>query len=169
MKYEVFTNTKTNKNYMSNKIIIALAVISLFLFSCGNTSNEKSKEQAETVIHEEHQHNDEMQTIELNNGEKWKVDDNMITHIRNMENDVVSFAKVEQKDYKSLSEKLQSNIDLLTSNCTMKGKAHDELHKWLLPYIDLVKELSEAKDETEASKQFENIQNSFITFNQYFQ
>ena len=151
------------------KITILIPVISLFLFSCGNTSNEKSKEQTETVTHEEHQHNAEIQTIELNNGEKWKVDANMITHIRNMENDVISFAKVEQKDYKSLSEKLQSNIDLLTSNCTMKGKAHDELHKWLLPYIDLVKELSEAKDETEAEKQFQNIQTSFNTFNQYFQ
>jgi hypothetical protein len=151
------------------KITILISVISLFLFSCGNTFNEKSKEQTETVTHEEHQHNAEIQTIELNNGEKWKVDANMITHIRNMENDVISFAKVEKKDYKSLSEKLQTNIDLLTSNCTMKGKAHDELHKWLLPYIDLVKELSEAKDETEASKQFENIQTSFTTFNQYFQ
>ena len=151
------------------KITILIPVISLFLFSCGNTSNEKSKEQTETVTHEEHQHNAEIQTIELNNGEKWKVDANMITHIRNMENDVISFAKVEQKDYKSLSEKLQSNIDLLTSNCTMKGKAHDELHKWLLPYIDLVKELSEAKDETEAEKQFQNIQTSFTAFNQYFQ
>ena len=151
------------------KITILIPVISLFLFSCGNTSNEKSKEQTETVTHEEHQHNAEIQTIELNNGEKWKVDANMITHIRNMENDVISFAKVEQKDYKSLSKQLQSNIDLLTSNCTMKGKAHDELHKWLLPYIDLVKELSEAKDETEASKQFQNIQTSFTAFNQYFQ
>ena len=151
------------------KITILIPVIGLILFSCGNTSNEKSKEQTETVTHEEHQHNAEIQTIELNNGEKWEVDTNMITHIRNMENDVISFAKVEQKDYKSLSEKLQSNIDLLTSNCTMKGKAHDELHKWLLPYIDLVKELSEANNETEAEKQFENIQNSFTTFNQYFQ
>ncbi len=151
------------------KITISLTVISLFLFSCSNTSNEKSKQQTETVTHEEHQHNDEMQTIELNNGEKWKVDANMITHIRNMENDIISFSTVEQKDYKSLAEKLQSNIDLLTSNCTLKGKAHDELHKWLLPYIDLVKELSEAKDETEASKQYENIQTSFTTFNQYFQ
>jgi hypothetical protein len=151
------------------KITILIPVISLFLFSCGNTSNEKSKEQTETVTHEEHQHTTEIQTIELNNGEKWKVDANMLIHIRNMENDVVSFAKVEQKDYKSLAEKLQSNIDLLTSNCTMKGQAHDELHKWLLPYIDLVKEFSEAHDETEASKQFENIQISFTTFNQYFQ
>ena len=151
------------------KITISLTVISLFLFSCSNTSNEKSKQQTETVTHEEHQHNDEMQTIELNNGEKWKVDANMITHIRNMENDIISFAKVEQKDYTSLSNKLQSNIDLLTSNCTMKGKAHDELHKWLLPYIDLVKELSEVKVETESEKQFQKIENSFIIFNQYFQ
>lgn len=151
------------------KITILIPVISLFLFSCGNTSNEKSNEQTETAIHEEHHHDDESEAIELNNGEKWKVDANMITHIRNMENDVISFANVEQKDYKSLSEKLQSNVDLLTSNCTMKGKAHDELHKWLLPYIDLVKELSEAKDETEAEKQFQSIQTSFTTFNQYFQ
>ena len=75
--------------------------------------NEKSKEQTETVTHEEHQHNAEIQNIELNNGEKWEVDANMITHIRNMENDVISFAKVEQKDYKSLSKQLQSNINLL--------------------------------------------------------
>ena len=151
------------------KITILIPVISLFLFSCGNISNDKSKEQTETVTHQEHQQESQTEIIELNKGEKWKVDVNMIIHIRNMENDVISFAKEEQKDYKSLVEKLQSNIDLLTSNCTMKGKAHDELHKWLLPYIDRVKELSEAKDKSEASKQFENIQTSFITFNQYFQ
>ena len=151
------------------KKIILIPAIALFLFSCGNASNEKSEDLSEIETHDEHHHDDESEAIELNNGEKWQVNANMITHIRNMENDVVSYAKVEQKDYKSLSEKLQSNIDLLTSNCTMKGKAHDELHKWLLPYIDLVKEFSEAKDKTEASKHFENIQISFTTFNQYFQ
>jgi hypothetical protein len=161
-----FTITK-EKNI--KKKTISLTVISLFLFGCGDTSYEKAKEQTETVTHEEHQHNDEIQTIELNNGEKWKVDANMITHIRSMENEVISFTKVEQKDYKSLAEKLQSNIDLLTTNCTMKGKAHDELHKWLMPYIDMVKKLSEAKDETEASKHFDSIQTSFTAFNQYFQ
>jgi hypothetical protein len=152
-----------------NKVILTLSVFSLLLFGCGNSANEKSNNQKEVPEQDEHHHDEESEVIELNNGEKWKVDANMITHIRNMENDVNSFAKIEQKDYKSLAEKLQSNIDLLTSNCTMKGKAHDELHKWLLPYIDLVKELSEAKDEIEASKQFENIQTSFTTFNQYFQ
>ena len=151
------------------KITITLTAISLFLFSCGNTLNKGSKEQTETVTHEEHHHGEDSEEIELNNGKKWTVDDNMITHIRNMENDVISFANVEQKDYQLMVEKLQSNIDLLTSNFTMKGKAHDELHKWLLPNIDMVKKLSEAKDETESSKQFKNIQTSFTTFNQYFQ
>ena len=151
------------------KKIILIPAIALFLFSCGNSSNEKSEDLSEIETHDEHHHDDESEAIELNNGEKWTVDANMLTHIRTMENDVVSYAKVEQKDYKSLSEKLQSNIDLLTSNCTMKGKAHDELHKWLLPYIDLVKELSEAINEAEALQQFENIQTSFTTFNQYFQ
>lgn len=152
-----------------NKLILTFAVGGLLLSSCGNSTIEKSNNQTEVAIHNEHHHDDESEAIELNKGEKWKVDANMLTHIRNMENDVVSFANVEQKDFKSLAEKLQTNIDLLTSNCTMKGKAHDELHKWLLPYIDLVKEFSEAKDETEASKQYENIQTSFTTFNQYFQ
>ena len=152
-----------------NKLILTFAVGSLLLYSCGNSSNQKLNNQTEVAENNDHHHDDESEAIELNNGEKWQVDANMITHIRNMENDIISFAKVEQKDYTSLSNKLQSNIDLLTSNCTMKGKAHDELHKWLLPYIDLVKELSEAKNETEATKQFENIQISFTTFNQYFQ
>ena len=151
------------------RITILISVISLFLFSCGNTPNEKSKQQTETVTHEEHQHSNKMQTIELYNGEKWTVEANMLVHIRNMENDVISFTNQKQKDYKSLGQKLESNIELLTANCTMKGKAHDELHKWLLPYIGIVKLLSEAKDETEASKQFQNIQASFSTFNQYFQ
>ena len=152
-----------------NKLILTFAVGSLLLYSCGNSSNEKLNNQTEVAQHNDHHHDDESEAIELNNGEKWQVNANMITHIRNMENDVISFAKVEQKDYKVLSEKLQASIDLLTSNCTMTGQAHDELHKWLLPYMDLVEELSEAINEAEALQQFENIQTSFTTFNQYFQ
>lgn len=149
------------------KILIPL--ISLVLFSCNNASKEKSKVYKETDTHKEHQHNSDVIGIELNNGEKWKVDEAMLLHIRNMESDVFSFSKLKEKEYNALAISLQSKIDLLTSNCTMKGKAHDELHKWLLPYIDLVKEFSESKDETTLNEQFQKIQTSFTTFNQYFQ
>ena len=59
----------------------------------------------------------------------------------------------------------KENLDLLTSNCTMKGQAHDELHKWLLPYLDLVTDFSKDK----SAEQFAEIQNAFTTFNQYFE
>jgi len=151
------------------KTTIIILAGSILLFSCNIATKEQEKVKTETVSQEpEHQH-DENETIELNNGEKWKVDENMITHIHNMENDLSNFKGTTLTEYKTLSENLQKNVDLLTSNCTMKGKAHDELHKWLLPYIDLVKELSEAKDEIKAAKQLEYIQTSFSTFNQYFQ
>ncbi len=94
------------------KIKIALlAIISLFLFSC----NTKSKEEKITEIKtEEHQHS-ESETIQLNEGKKWKVDDNMILHIRNMEKDVANFDKDNDKNYALLVNKLKINIDLLSS------------------------------------------------------
>jgi hypothetical protein len=135
-----------------NKIVTFL-IMGLLLISCKN--NGSSNEQNEK--------------LQLNNGQKWKVDEKMLVFIRNMESDILDFSNTDQKDFNILTEKLQSNIDLLTSNCTMKGDAHDALHKWLLPYIEIVNTLSETKNATEASTQFENIQTSFSTFNQYFQ
>lgn len=89
----------------------------------------------------------------------------MIAHIRTMENDVTSFDKETPENYQLLADNLKKNLDLLTSNCTMKGQAHDELHKWLLPYIELVDDFSKDKSNENLAK----IQESFTTFNQYFQ
>jgi hypothetical protein len=51
----------------------------------------------------------------------------------------------------------------------MEGKAHDELHKWLLPYIDLVDKLNKSKNSDEALRTFEEIKASYKTFNIYFE
>ena len=123
--------------------------LALLLFSCGNKSMQEP--------------------LELNNGEKWTVIESMIVYIRAMEKDVATFESSPEKDYPMLAEKLQKNVDLLISNCTMSGKAHNELHKWLMPNIEQVKTLSNAKDEAESAEIFKKIQNSFISFNQYFQ
>lgn len=151
---------------MKSKIIILLT-FSVFLFGCGNSLKENKVE--EVATQEEHHHDHESEAIELDKGKKWKVDDNMMVHIRTMENDVANFNGTALTEHKTLSENLKKNIDLLTSNCTMKGKAHDELHKWLLPYIDLVDSFSEKKTEKEAAEKFQHIKKSFVTFNQYFQ
>lgn len=136
----------------------------LVLTSCGNSAEKDSSNS--DPIHEGHNHDDE--SIELDDGKKWIVVDEMMGHIRNMESDVALFESQEEKDYHALSVKLENNIDLLTSNCTMTGQAHDELHKWLLPYIDMVDELSNAKNDEAAASIYHKIQVSFKSFNTYF-
>jgi hypothetical protein len=149
---------------MSKLFIIISSII--LIIACNNQTEKKEVKEVPIAAIIKHIDSNE---IVLNNGEKWKVDDKMLVHIRNMENDINSFENTSNTDYKELAKNLQSNLDLLTSNCTMKGQAHDELHKWLLPYIDMVNEFSETKNKQELQEQFKKIQSSFLTFNQYFQ
>ncbi len=150
-----------------NTVKILLIPISLLLFSCGNTVNENSTKETEVVVTADHHHNDE--PIALNNGNKWKVDENMMTHIRNMEKDINTLDLRGAMEYAELAGKLEHNIELLTSNCTMEGQAHDELHKWLLPFIDLSSEFSECKTVEKYAEIFQKIKSSFIIFNTYFE
>ena len=127
----------------SNVKMLLFSTIAVLALSCNSGSKETEKYNEtpiETTVKAEH-HHDEHEAIVLNNGEKWKVDDNMMEHIRNMEKDVTAFAGNSDKNYAQLVTNLKTNLDLLTSNCTMKGQAHDELHKWLVPYIELVDKL----------------------------
>jgi hypothetical protein len=160
------------KKYFAILIVVLIGIT----YGCNNPVKEEnceiSKTQPPTAPKEsEHQHS-ESDSIELNNGAKWKVVSEMMAHIRNMESDINLFSKTKQtelKDFTQLAASLQKNIDLLTSNCTMEGKAHDELHKWLLPYIDLVDKLNKSKSNDEALRIFEEIKTSYKTFNLYFE
>ena len=153
-----------------NKLKISTLVLAtFFLFSCTDkvkTEAAETTETVETTGHDEHDHDhSEELTIHLNDGQKWKVDDNMMLHIRNMEKDIAAVSIDNPKEYQLLPEKLKKNLDLLTSNCTMEGQAHDELHKWLMPLIETVKDFSKDK----STEHFTAIKNAFVTFNQYFE
>lgn len=160
------------------KKYFAILIVVLMGISCGcnNPVKEENSEISNTkslpsAKESEHQHT-ESESIELNNGAKWKVVPEMMAHIRNMESDINRFVEAkhtELKDFTLLGASLQKNIDLLTSTCTMEGKAHDELHKWLLPYIDMVDKLNKSKNNDVALHTFEEIKASYKLFNIYFE
>lgn len=164
---------------MKKQLAIAALCIGV-LYSCNGPEKQEVKESIAVksnvspdsiVVDDSHDH-DESEPIELNKGAKWKVAERMIAYIRIMETEIRHFSERKPtglNDYVRLGVSLQKNIDSLTSNCTMTGKAHDELHKWLLPYLEMVDELNKSKNETEAAKSFSNIQASFITFNKFFE
>lgn len=138
---------------------ILTSIILLFLItSCTNQSD--SKENSES--------NKNTYNIELVNNEKWEVNKEMMVHIKDMESNIEAVSNQSSPNYEDLGSKLDENIGLLTSNCTMTGKAHDELHKWLLPFIDLVKELNAAGSKEKQQQSFEAIQESMNEFNTYF-
>lgn len=159
--------------------LLTTAVIgALISYSCNHSHNDETTHDSHTNAVEqteapaEEHHHSENEQIALNNGAKWKVEENMMSYIRKMETHTDQLSKQENKqlsDFSTLADSLQANVELLTTRCTMKGEAHDELHKWLVPYMDLVSSLQKSKDQEEARHVFEQIEESFKTFNTYFE
>lgn len=153
--------------------LINLSSLFLILNGCGSetivTENQNTPDTS-TVESEHHEHTE---AINLNNGAKWKVDEHMLGFIRSIETDVTNFSSSAGEkslaSYNSLSEKIAINLDSLTSNCTMTGQAHDELHKWLLPFLDLNDYFSSSATVQEADSLYTEITTSFIEFNRYFE
>lgn len=140
---------------MINIKVVLFSLVAIAAVSC--SSNQNSEEQTES---QKNTYN-----IELVNNEKWGVNDEMMVHIKNMESDIEKVEEAETPDYEELGQELDKNIELLTSSCTMSGKSHDELHKWLVPFIGLVADFNEVTDK---KGHFPAIQESMIEFNTYF-
>lgn len=138
--------------------IIATLVLILTISSC----SESQKYNAEDVLKEApHQ-------LELNEGEKWVVDKEMMVSIKSMEKSILDFKGNEISGFHNLSKTIKSNLSELTSSCTMKGQSHDELHKWLLPFFDLNFVLMETENSDEANQALESMEYELFVFGVYF-
>lgn len=161
------------------KKVLYIVLFAGIISGCNSTQEEKKnetvtvpKDTVVTLVEEEHEQEDS-DSIVLNNGAKWKVVGEMMAYIKTMESDIKQFTGSKKKkkiaDYTKLGSKLQTSIDSLTSNCTMTGKGHDELHKWLLPFIDNVETLGKSTDVEEAKNVLNKLDSSYILVNTYFE
>jgi hypothetical protein len=147
--------------------LILLSLCSIALWGCKNSTTASVEETTtENVAHEHEEHTD---AIELDNGKKWKVNADMLPFILNGKEIVEKYFADGSTDYSKLGSELQHQNDELTSNCTMSGKSHDELHKWLHPHLELVEKLNESKNAEEAKKIILEIKESYANFGNYFE
>ncbi|HNP19799.1 MAG TPA: hypothetical protein PKL31_15275 [Fulvivirga sp.] len=130
----------------------AMFLMALFVFSCTGTT-------------EHNEHSDDS-PLELDNGQKWKVNAEMIPYILDGEKMLNEY---DGSDYKQLAEQLKDKNNGLIKSCTMTGKSHDELHKWLYPHIELITALGDAESEQKATAIIEQLKESFNTYNAHFQ
>ena len=135
---------------MKTLTIIALALTAALMVGCKNS----------TI------HNHEQIAIDLNNGQKWKVNDEMSPYILAGENILSNFSG---EDYQTLADELEGHNKKLIKSCNMNGKAHDQLHKWLHPHMQLIASLQDAENSTQAMGIIERLNESFKTYHTYFQ
>lgn len=100
---------------------------------------------------------------------KWAMPEAMMKHMRNIEQDVRNFESVAEKDHAALAIKIDEHTKQLISSCTMDGKAHDALHDWLMPFLQLNKDYAAAPDAVTKAAKFKEIQESLATFHERFE
>jgi hypothetical protein len=149
------------------KKVIVFGMSLMLLWSCNN-STEKSTTHQETENHTEHQHDESSEAIELNNGEKWLVNEEMKPFVVKGEELVNSYIQNNQTDYKALAQQVKEQNSQLIKSCTMGGKSHDELHKWLHPHLEIVKAIENETDATKANEIVSQLQHSYQEYHQYF-
>ncbi len=154
-----------------SNFILIIGLSSLFIFGCVDpnrpvSKQDKSKE--EVVEHKDHSNNEMVEPIAYNKNERWLVNNEMkpfLTKGATLVDDYIAFGKM---DYKTLTTQLKDQNKQLISSCTMTGKSHDELHKWLGYHLNLVSNLEKTTDETEAKAIARELQYSYALYNQYF-
>ena len=113
--------------------------------------------------------NHDVQTpLALNNGNKWEVTAEMKPHIIKGEQLISEYLSTNATDYKNLANNLEEQTNKLIKSCNMKGPSHDELHKWLVPHINLINKLEKATNNDDADTIIEVIAQSYDQYNAYF-
>lgn len=132
-----------------NLVLLALAS-ALLIASCGHNIDTSAP-------------------IELNEGAKWTVPPVMHQHVVEMHKSVEAFGKDESAVFADLQVSLQAGTKNVIADCTMEGQGHIELHKWLLPFIDLINSLDDLESNEARSQWLSDIKASFINYHTYFE
>ncbi|QHI36933.1 hypothetical protein IMCC3317_23030 [Kordia antarctica] len=107
--------------------------------------------------------------IKMNNGAKWQANAETNEGVKNMQNSIKIQKTSTLKEYQKLAEQLNKDISYVIKKCSMKGDSHNNLHVWLLPLMEKIEALSEAKTVEEASKLKHSIEENINGYNTYFQ
>lgn len=152
---------------MKKLILIFTGTLFMSLIACKtepteeNTNETVNTEPVSEIISSPHD-------LRLNGSEKWTIDEEMRTYIDSINYTLDDFSGNDSAAYTQLSTHLARQTKAVISNCTMQGEAHDELHKWLLPFIDLRKTLPLAAGNEAKEKKISELRAEMNIFHTYF-
>ena len=151
--------------------LITVVAISLTLFSCGNTSEkketkEKTVEDVE-VVKEAEQH-DSDEELTLNNGKRWEANPETTEGVKKLQMQLQAFSDKESVEaYTTLTKELEETFAEIFAKCTMKGEAHNQLHNFLKPMLDLFDGMKSG-DLNNCKKSFDILNKHLTLYKEYF-
>ncbi len=152
---------------MKTNQILSLLIAGILYLGCNNAGEKTEKSPSDSTAKEK-ETGLKKEVLELNQGAKWVVNEEMKPHVLASEKAFMDYQATKDQDYKALAGVLKEHTDKLIASCTMKGKSHEQLHLWLHPHMTLIKELSTAPSQTEADAVLEKLDASFKTYHAYF-
>lgn len=159
--------SKTGATTLVKGAMALVIPLALLAGACGHAAKEDSHSHEGEQT--EHHHATEDLGLQLNNGAKWEADDHTRNAVAGMKQTVLAFEQSQQQDYNALGDSLTRELNTLVAGCTMKGPAHDELHKWLVPLTENIKGLSAGPAAANAGTRVANIEASLNEFGEYFE
>lgn len=149
-----------------------IIILSLLLVSCKQKEEKNPLPLTETIEQEkpaEETHESINAEISLNNGELWQANPETTEGILKMKERMNSFNDFVKKEaYTILKVGLETDFTELFQKCTMKGEAHNQLHNYLFPFIDLFDGL-ESSDLEICKKSFKELNIHLEEYPNYFQ
>ncbi|MFY0674069.1 MAG: hypothetical protein JXQ87_11715 [Bacteroidia bacterium] len=141
-----------------------------FIFTTGCKNQTEHNHQQNHAEHAEHAHEHKVvKEMTLNNGEKWKMQAELMANVENMEMAIDEYNEAALSDYAELGKSLKAETENMIKSCTMKGDSHVELHKWLEPHLGMLKDLNAAATVSEAAPIIAEIDASFELLREYFE
>ena len=151
--------------------LITVVAISLLAVSCGNNSEKKktsTSEETKVEIKTESEHHENEEELKLNNGKRWEANLETTEGVKKLQMQLKGFSGKESvESYAKLTKELEVTFAEIFEKCTMKGEAHNQLHNFLKPMLDLFDGMKSG-DLKECEKSFDILNKHLTLYKEYF-
>lgn len=161
-----FVSTANSSKLMKTLSLTAMSIVTIAIASSScqrSFKNETGKADPVAVT------NSPTTATEPGKPAKWPMPEAMMKHVRDLEQDLRNLEASAEKDHAALAAKIDGHTSQLIASCTMDGKAHDALHDWLMPFLQLNKAYAAAPDDDAKSAKFKEIKDSLASFHERFE
>ncbi len=122
--------------------------------------------------HDEHSHHaaHSKQTLTLNEGQKWEIDQTMIRNMTAVMEEntrvkaLVSSKKVKNEDFTQLSEQIKTSTQDIITNCKLEPKADAAFHIVLADLLMASENLKQPKSTKKGMKELSSAINAYVKY-----